>query len=216
MLHPVSDQAEIELISVQLPSGAPYQVLTLDEADFIEELTESYERAFKFAHPSDLMELDRVVYSEMLCWRWGMWLSRGVAYGPMGVDTKTLPRNLADDMKRVSTEIRLTKKSMGMDKPARDKAQGEDSVPYYLERLRECALVFGIHRVNQLDRALELLNQAFGMATFWKNANERERRMMHLTAEDIVMWMLETAMPEYEEIDRYFRENEQKYWVRKL
>lgn len=207
---------EIPLIPVQLPSGAPYQVLITDEADFIEELTEAYMNAFRFEHPSDLMELDRIVYSEMLCWRWGIWLARGHAYGPEGTPVKLIPRDCAADMKRLSTEIRLMKKAIGIDKPARDKAQGQDSVPYYLERLRQCALVFGIHRVHQLDRAMELLNQSFGMATFWRNANEAERRLLHLTAEDIVEWLLEVAMPEYQEIDAYFRENNQSYWVREL
>lgn len=212
----MSDAETIELIPVQLPSGAPYQVLIEDEADFIEELTEAYMDAFKFEHPSDLMELDRIVYSEMLCWRWGIWLSRGHAYGANGEPAKLIPRDCAADMKRLSTEIRLMKKAIGIDKPSRDKAQGQDSVPFYLATLRQKALVFGIHRVHQLDRSLELLNQGFGMATFWRNANDAERRLLHLTAEDIVEWMLDVAMPEYLEIDKYFRENNQAYWVRDL
>lgn len=210
-----NDEDEYELIHVVLPSGATFDVLTDDEADFIEQLTEQYLTSFKFQHPSDLLDLDRLVTMEMLSWRWQRWMSRLSAYGP-AVQGSRLHRDLPGDAKQLSTEIRQLKKAMGVDKAARDRAHGEDSVPYYLERLRQCAMVFGIHRNHQADRALELINQMIGMATFWKNAPERERRLMHLTAEEIVMWVLDTLAPEFQEIDRHFRETEQQFWVREL
>lgn len=209
-----NDDAELELLTVQLPSGAPLKVHTEDEVDFVEELTEQYLRSFAFEHASDLLDLDKIVGMEMLCWRWQNWLSQGFA--TIGGVRGPLPRDVGDDLKRISGEVRLLKKAIGFDKATRDKAQGEDSIPYYLATLRQKALVFGVHRVHQLDRALELLNQVVGMATFWKNANPRERREMHHTADDIVTWVLEVAYPEFSEIDRYFRENEQSYWVRDL
>jgi hypothetical protein len=46
-------------------------------------------------------------------------------------------------------------------------------------------------------------------------SDEEERRKLGFEDEkEIVAWVRSTMLPEYHALDEFFRENEQRYWVR--
>lgn len=203
----------IDLVGVSLPSGAPFEVIGDEEADYIEDLSQQYLSAFEFSNVSDVQDLDRVVAMEVQTYRWARYMARGVDYNGIRVDGVDLQKRI----KEFSGEIRQLKKALGIDAATREKARGEGSLPAYLALLREKARVFGVHREHQLDRALELWHQLMSVVMVYNNAvDEDERRLIHHTAEDILSWVTDVAAPEFREIDEYFRSNSQKYWVQDI
>ena len=204
---------EADLIEVELPSGNPFEVLTDEEADYVERLVTEYTSAFEFTNISDIQDLDRIIFLELHVYRWSRWSSRTINYAGEKVDQVDLQRRVKD----FSGELRQLKRNMGVDAVTRDKAKGEGSIPHFIATLRTRARIFGVHRETQLDRALELTNQLIGLVTVWKNCiDDEERRQLHHTTEDVIGWLLEVYMPEYQEIDAHFRAHNQAYWVRDL
>ena len=200
-------------IEVELPSGALFEVLTEEEADFTVDLARRYTEAFEFEHISDIQDLDKVVTLEVLCHRWRRWLGSTTDYEGKAVDQVDLYRRVKD----FDAELRGQKKALGIDAVTRDKAKGEGSIPHFVATMREKARIFGVHREHQLDRALELTNQLISLVTVWRNCvDDDERRLLHHTTDDIIDWITNVYTPEYQEIDAHFRAHEQKYWVRDL
>lgn len=149
---------------------------------------------------------------ELLCFRWGVWLSRGTDYAGQSIDPDATEKSL----KNHSAEVRQIKAALDITKRARDRAKGEDSVPAYLMNLLARGKEFGIYREEQLAQALELFNQLMALATLYKNCDELERQEMHVEAEDVIEWILSTATPKYQAIDEYFRTHQQRFWVRTI
>lgn len=207
----MSTAAIADLIEVELPSGAPFEVLNDDEAEYIEKLVDEYLSVFEFTHVADIADLDQLVYLELHLYRWARWSSRTCDYAGGKIDPHDLQRRIKD----FQGERRQLKRNMGVDAITREKAKGEGSLPHFFAQLRERAKIFGVHRETQLDRALELTNQLIGIVTVWKNCiDDDERRQLHHTTEDVINWILEVYMPEYMEIDAHFREHEQRTWIR--
>jgi hypothetical protein len=114
-----------------------------------------------------------------------------------------------------STELRQLKKQLGLDKATRDKEKGDDSIPNYLQNLLIRAREFGVMREKQLDKALELFQQLRALVTLYQNCDEVERRELNVTVDDLMEWMTTIAFPEFEAVDAYFREHQQRLWIRK-
>lgn len=202
---------ETGTFSVVGPSGATHEVLTEQEVEYWEGHLSRYMSNLHFSNISDLQELDRVLMQELMVWRWGNWLSMGVDYFGDAVDE----RILQDQIKSYSTELRLLKKSLGIDKASRDKDRGE-TVAEYIENLRRRAKEFGYHREKQLSQALILFNDLIALTTLMNNCTPDEQRENHCTPADVLQWIQETAIPEYQAIDEHFRKNQQSTWVREL
>lgn len=197
-------------IAVSLPSGANFSVMTRDEVDYVTDRVARYLKDNHFVNISDLQDVDRMVMMEVLVHRWSLWLSRQKDYFGDDIDEKQLQRIINE----YSTEIRLLKKQLGIDKVARDKAKGDDSVGEYLANLRIRAKQFGVMRENQLAKALELFNQLKMLVTLYHNTDEIERREMNCDLPDIIEWLDKIAFPEFDIIDEHFRHNEQRTWIR--
>lgn len=202
---------ETEVLSVRLPSGAGFVVLTQDEKRYLEERERRYLADNHFSNVSDYQDIDKLITFEMFLHRWSLWLSRGIDYYGAEVDDRTL----AQQCNTYATEIRLLKKSLGVDKPSRDKQRGDDSVPSYLASLRERAREFGVMRNTQFDKVMELFMQLKALIGFYDRADSIERKENSLNQEDIFEWIREVAVPEFETIDKDFRESSQRFWVRK-
>jgi hypothetical protein len=86
-----------------------------------------------------------------------------------------------------------------------------NSISGYLENLRLRAKEFGIMRNEQAVRAINILMEAKGYITLYRNSNDAERREFNSSPEEILAWF-ETKFDEFEEIDAALREN-QKYWI---
>jgi hypothetical protein len=199
-----------DVLRVQLPSGAGFVVLTPEEKKYLEERVARYLHDNHFVNVSDYQDVDRLVTFELFVYRWSLWLSYGSDY--FGDDIET--RALSSQIEAYAQEVRLLKKNLGIDKPARDKARGDDSVVSYLSKLRERAREFGVMRNDQFDKALELFQQLHALIGFYDRCDEIERRENHATADDIFDWLRTVCLPEFDRIDDLFRKNQQKYWVR--
>lgn len=203
-----TEPTDLEPTEVRLPSGGTVVVLTDDEADYLRQRVRLYHDEYRFTNVSDLQEVDRICLFEMLCHRWAAFLLAGSDYFGSAIDEASLRRELDS----YSTEIRQMKKTLGIDKVARDRAKGDGSVAQYWSNLLTRAKAFGIHRNNQAARAMELINELLGMVTFNRNADADEQREFEMTDADILNWVHTTMRAEYDELDVVFRREVQRYW----
>lgn len=200
-------------LPVQLPSGATFKVLTADEVAYVEDRARRYLEDNHFVNVSDFQDVDRMIILEVLCFRWGLFISNQRDYfGDVVDDTGSLRRALHD----YSAELRQLKKMLGIDKNTRDKDKGEDSVSVYLENLRARAKEFGVTRERMFDKGMELFQQLRSLITLFDNCDEKERIEEHCTTEDIMDWIRTIAIPEFEEIDNHFRNTSQRSWIRSM
>jgi hypothetical protein len=198
-----------ETFTVISPSGAPFIMLTQDEVDYFEDRSTRYVTTHVFHDVSDLQDVDRVIMMELMIWRWSNWLSMGADYYGQHVEE----RELRDYIKNYSLEVRQLKKLLGIDKAARDREKGE-SFPVYLEKLLDRAKQFGVMREKQLDKALILFNELKALVTLHDNCDEIERKENNCELDDIFEWIRTIAIPEYDLIDSYFQEHQQRAWIR--
>lgn len=199
------------MVGVRLPSGAVFPVHQ-EEVEYLVDRARRYLEENHFSNISDFQDVDRMLFTEVMCFRWGVWISRQKDYWGDAVDVDQLQASL----KAHSMELRQLKKGLGIDKVQRDKAKGEDSVPAYINNLLSRAKEFGVHREMQTAKALELFNQLKALVTLHLNADEVERAELHMQVEDILDWLVNIAFPEYDALDLHFRTNQQRYWVRSL
>lgn len=192
---------------VTFTSGAEAQVMTAKEADWFVESRDRYLKETRFTENTDLQDLDRLLGLELLLFRWTQHQMSGMDYDKNLVNDAELRRNIKDQ----SEAINKLKEQMGLSKKARDsKASSvEDRWTDLLTRAKE----FGIHRETQLSKALSLCNELSAIIGSYDRADEEERRKLGFESEaDILMWVRETFLPEFHEVDQHFRDNVQRYW----
>ncbi len=197
--------------SVILPSGAEFLVLTTDEVNYVKDRVTRYLTDNRFSNVSDLQDIDRMVMFELFVHRWSLWISKGVDY----FNDEINERQLSDRVKEFSSEIRQLKKTLGVDKVARDKVRGDDSVSAYLAQLRSRAKEFGIMRDDQFNKAIELFHELKAKIEYHDNCDEHEKLEGQVTQDNIFQWIREEAIPKFQEIDDDFRETKQKMWIRR-
>lgn len=196
---------------VNTPSGGEFFVLTPEEVTYFSDRAARYLNQNHFQNVTDLQDLDRVLMMELMCWRYALWLSQEHDYWGQGVVLEDLKKNLFE----YSRELRLLKKSLGIDKAQREKDKGE-SVADYLENLRVRAKEFGVMREEQLTKALTLFQELVALLTLHDNCDEIERREQNIETDDLIDWIRTVAVPEFEAVDAYFRSNSQRYWIRDI
>lgn len=193
--------------AVGAPSGAAFIVMTPEEVAYFEERSQRYLTDNHFVNITDLQDVDRMLFMELLSWRWSLWLSQERDYWGNQLDLEALKKSLSE----YSKELRLLKKALGIDKAARDKERGE-SISDYLESLRLRAKEFGVMREKQLTKAITLFQELKSLITFHDNCIEVERIENNVEVSDIMEWIRKIAIPEFDEIDEYFRKHQQKFW----
>jgi hypothetical protein len=198
-------------VSVQLPSGATFPVHS-EEVDYIVERAGLYLQQNHFPNISDLQDVDRMLVLELMCYRWGVWLSRQKDWWGDAVDENEIQKAL----KEYSVELRQLKKLLGIDKLARDKQKGEDSVAAYLANLQIRAKEFGVMRETQLDKALELFHELKALITLNRNCDPQEQRELHVTDADVLEWLRDVAIAEFDGLDAHFRTHQQRTWIRQM
>lgn len=200
---------EADQRSVTLPSGGVFFV-DKRETSYFEERVRRYLSDNHFTNVADLATLDQVLIIELLVWRWGIWVSQQKDYWGDPIDEKGYGRQIKD----LAGELRQLKAALGIDKVSRDKQRGEESVDKYLANLRVRAKEFGVLRESQLAKGMELFNELMSLVVLYYNSTDDERREMHVKADDILEWIHETAIPEYQKIDAYFKKHKQRMWIR--
>jgi hypothetical protein len=201
---------EVKEVEVVGPAGGRFTVMTESEKDLFRELVDKYTTHNQFVNISDQQDLERIIYLEVLSLRYANWLSTETDYTGELID----PRQVSTMMKDFSGELRQLKKSVGIDKPSRQRESSE-SVSDFIEQLKTRAKEFGVMREEQLTEALTLFNELMARVTLMDNCNQAERDEQKCNPDDIFRWLREEAFPQYTEIDRYFVENSQRYWIQK-
>lgn len=203
----VEIEKKVETVEVPTPSGATMSLLNEDEAKFYKNISAQYKEHNKFSNISDLLELDRILNMEVMCYRWSTWILQEEDY-----DGNPIPPELQRNVKEWSKEIRDTKAGLGIDKKTREAGKGE-SPAEYVEKLIYRAGQFGVHRNNQVIKAHTLWKELEGKITLYKNSTNTERTEFKCHIEDILEW-LDEKFKEFDKIDEVFRE-EQRIWLRR-
>lgn len=200
-----------QTFKVKTLSGQDLELQHPDEQKFYNDAQKKYITENKFDVASDMRGLDRLIFLETLMHRWTLWLGSGRDYD--GFLSPQQEEQVRKNIKETSPIISTIQNDLGLTKSQREKDQFE-SVGAYIQKLQVAAKAHGIRREKQLTRSLDLINELFSMTGTFLRSTEHERQKLGLeSADDILKWIDEHMRAEYEEVDDYFRENDQKFWV---
>jgi len=208
--HPDDNPYGITLHPVDTPSGATLNLMAIEEQAYYAQRKTQYLTHNHFVNVSDLQDVDRLLTLEIMVYRWSVWLTRGFDYVMSRVDEHALKTNI----KEYSTEIRLLKQSLGLDKVTRERDKGE-SVGDYLENLKRRARQFGVHRNNQYEVAVTMMARLKTMVNTLDRCDAEEREELDLSEESILEFIREQIIGPFDQIDEDFRK-EQKVWIKEL
>jgi hypothetical protein len=208
-----SQTAEKPVWKVALCSGEELEVLTETEHRWFNANRDAYLSQTKFSENTDIQDLDRLLVLELLSFRWSQHLAMERDYENQPVELDGLRKQL----KEQATAITALKTSLGLDNKSRRAALNEGDFATWFADAKRRARIFGIHRENQLQRALVLMNELSGIVGAYDRSDEEERKKLGFENESaIVAWVREFMLPEFHKVDQYFVENEQKFWKRDL
>ena len=211
--EPDGESTGPELFRVELCSGEGLMVQTEVEQRWFNDTKAKYLTETKFTDTTDLQDMDRLLCLELLIFRWNQHLAAGQDYHTNIVDDDLLRKQV----KEQSDAITKLKQSLSLDKRSRDQALNEGNFATWFADVKRRAKLFGIHRENQLNKALALMNELSGIVGAYDRSDEEERRKIGFEKpEDILAWVRDTMLPEFKAIDEHFIENEQKLWKRDL
>jgi len=197
-------------IDVRLPSGATFQVMTeLEEGYLLDKITR-YMADNHFLNVSDHLDIDKLVTFELMIHRWTSWVSMGRDYWDNEIPTK----QYADLANQFSTEVRQLKKALGVDKVARDRSHGDDSVPAFWDSLLNRAQEFGYMRNEQFTQSIESMQRIKAIITYFDNCTDDERLEFHVTMAD-VMEIIKEEVVKFDRIDENFRNQKQRLWIKR-
>lgn len=163
-----------------------------------------------FTNVSDLQDLDRLLVLEIMVYRWSLWLGQGFDYDFARINES----EIKDSLKSYSTELRLLKATLGIDKATRDKDKGAN-LAQYIENLLVRAKEFGYHRNEQYAVAVTKLYQLRSMVGTYDRCDEEERRLLALSPESILQWVRTDVIAPWDQISDSFRK-QQAMWIRSM
>lgn len=200
----------LQMYTVRTPSGADLTVMTQEEADWYENRRDRYLTDNQFPNVSDLQDLDRLLLFEMMIHRWSVWIAQGYDYLYTRVEEGALKNNIKD----YSTEARLLKLAMGIDKASRNKDKSE-SLSDYVANLLERAKTFGYHRNNQYELAVTKMYELRSMIMTFDRCDEDERALLDLSHETIFAWIRDNVIRDWDQLSADFRKN-QTVWIKEI
>lgn len=202
------------LIKVKTVSGFEIEVMGRTEAKYFRDQMAKYTAENAFTAVTDLADLDRLLFLELMIFRWTSWLSSGKDYD--GYMNSSVEDQVRKNIKEVGPQISSIKNDLGLTKSQRDK-EAFESVGQYLVDLKARAKEHGVRREKQLTAAICLTKELFSLIGTYDRSNELERSKIGLeSADDILDWVRFHMKPSFDEVDDYFRKNQQKAWVRRL
>jgi hypothetical protein len=200
---------------VTTASGQPIEVQSAQEESFYSGLRDRYLAENRFTVTSDLLDLDRLLFLELMVYRATNWLGSGKNY----YGETLSPSQEADcrrSLKENSSIISVVKNDLGMTKNQRDKAQFE-SVGTYITQLKARGREHGVKRERELGKALTLMKELFAIVGAFDRADDIEKKKLGFEDSDEIMDWVRTVMKvEFDRIDTYFREHDQKFWIRTI
>lgn len=196
---------------VKTVSGEDLFVQTEAEARWFNDSRDTYLVQTKFTETTDLRDLDRLLFMELMVFRLGQQLAMGHDYDDMSIDDTLYRRNVRE----YSEQINKTKAAMALTKSVRDEAANAGDLSSYITNLKVRAKLFGMHREKQLGKALILMNELSAIVGAYDRSDKDERQRIGFENDaEIIDWVRKTMLPEYFAIDEHFRNKEQRYWVR--
>ena len=198
---------------VSTPSGQTIGVIGDPEREFYEGQAARYMTENKFTNTSDLLDLDRLIFLELLIYRASATIGRGMTYDGM-VLTDRAETDARRAIKENSALITAVKNDLGLTKSQRDRAMYENAGVYITE-LKQRAKEFGVHREKQLASALTLCQQLFAIVGAFDRSDGVERGKIGFETEvEILDWIRTIMAPEFNRVDAHFIANTQKYWTK--
>lgn len=203
----------VDLTQVKLVSGKVVTVQTRLEAEWFNETRTIYLDETKFTEATDLRDLDRLLVLELMIFRWTQHLAAGTDYYGHTTNDEQVRKNI----KEYSDQINKLKDSLGLSKKLRDETANDGNFSGYISDLKARAKAFGIHREKQNTKGLSLIKELFTIVdTFDRSDPEERRKIGFETERDIVEWIHNVMQPEFDALDDYFKDHEQRYWVRDM
>lgn len=200
----------MQLWTVATPTGSDFHLQTLEEAEWYQDRRDRYMNDNKFPNVSDLQDLDRLLALEVLMYRWILWMGRGFDYANILVDQTALKNNI----KEYSSETRMLKIALGIDKATRDKDKGE-SLSDYIAELLIRAKEFGYFRNDQYELVVTKFYELHSMITTYDRCDDLEREQLDLSYETIFQWIRDSVIADFDAHAEAFR-RDQTIWIRRL
>jgi len=201
----------VNLNRVATPSGQYIEVLGDAERDFYEGQRKAYMAQNLFTNTSDLLDLDRLVFLELLIYRATSWIGAGQDYEGLRLSDagETAQRR---SLKETSSLISVIKNDLGLTKSQRDK-DAYSSVGTYITQLKQRAKEFGVHREKQVSTGITLCKQLFAILGAYDRSDEVERKKIGFeNADEILEWIRNVMVTEFDAIDTAFITGTQRYW----
>lgn len=207
---PSANPYGVQLFPTTTPSGSTLPLQTAEEHQWYEDRRDRYLQDNAFPNVSDLQDLDRLLLLEMMTYRWGLWLAQGFDY----LYARVNENDLQDNIKKYSTELRLLKIALGIDKATRDKEKGEN-LAEYVQKILDRAKEFGYHRNEQYEIVVTKFYALKSMILTYDRCDDEERRLLDLSIENILDWIRTNVVAEMDQHAAAFRK-QQAIWVRDL
>ncbi len=194
-------------------SGETLVVQSEAERRWFETSRDTYVEQTKFTQTTDLRDLDRLLGLELSVFRMTQHLAAGHDYQGFEIDEVLVRRHVRE----YSEQITRVKGSMGLTKAARDEKTSGGDLSAYISDLKARAKIFGIHREQQLMKALVLINELKAIVGAFDRSDDEERvRLGFKDEKEIIEWVRTRLIPEYDQLDQHFRDNQQRYWIRSM
>lgn len=196
-------------------TGGEVELLHEREKKYYEEARDRYTTDFTFTVSSDLRSLDRLLLLEVQMHRAQWFLAAGMDYQLVDLDARE-ETDLRRTVKEAVTQIAEIQRDLGLTKKQRD-AEQVDSIGAYLTKLRLAAKQHGVKREKELGKALELTHELFALCGAYQRGNADERKKLGFENGDMIVdWVMTYMQPEFQAVDDYFREHQQRFWVREM
>lgn len=209
-LGAMDDSEVIPIVQVEGASGTRFNVVGDEEAGWFNGNMARYLDQYQFENIADMQDLDRLLALELLSYRYAVFLISGTDYEGQLFDEKAI----RDYKEKVDREIRQIKDHMGMGRKNRLEADRQSAADY-LKDLLGRAREFGVHRDNQIAKAIDVLMEIKKLVGLHDRCDEEERVHLGVSPVQIMDWLRDVALPEYDAIDDAFRQN-QKLWIREV
>lgn len=204
------DEEEDAFVVVEGAAGTQYHLLNMEEGRWFEMSLERYTEQYHFENIADLQDLDRLLGLELLSYRYANWLLRESDYDGNPFDDKAV----REHKDKVDKEIRGIKQHMGVGRKTRVESESQ-SVSDYLQDLLGRATEFGVHRDEQNAKILNLFMELKKLIGLYQRTDEEERKELGVALEDIYVWIVDVAIPEFDRLDDHFRVN-QRMWIKDI
>jgi hypothetical protein len=164
-----------------------------------------------FTVASDERALDRLVLQETMMFRWQSQLASGTDYN--GDDLNYAEQEaLRKSIKEGAITISSAHNELGLNKLQREKDKAE-SVQVYIDNLLKRGKEFGVHREEQVDLAMNLINELSAHVGAFSRSDEYEKKRIGFPDEaSIINWITENMLPRFKKLDDDWRASSQKYW----